>query len=73
MGKRELILRLEVITDDDTGNYRVGEIDYGVAQCPWLFDRKVRTEAITMLRFLADRMESSQAPFEYLKGSATHG
>jgi len=67
------VLRLEVVTDTDSDTWRVGEIDYAVPQCPWLFDRKVRTEAITMLRFLADRMESSQAPFEYLKGSATHG
>ena len=42
------------------------EIDYAVPQCEWLRQMPVRTEAVRMLRFLADALEAGTQPFTWL-------
>lgn len=64
MRDREL-LRVTVVTDDDTGIYRVGELDFGVpfSTGEWLESGDNRQALAKYLRWLGDQCEKSEAPF----------
>jgi len=67
------LLELTVVTDDDTGCYRVGEIDFSLhtAACDeWLSRDGARAEAVRTLRWLADQVEGGAPPIRATGGES---
>ncbi len=66
MPRKIELLSITVVTDDETGMYAIGELDFGVSgHCkPWFEadpkNRKILTEFLT---FLALACKQSRAPF----------
>ena len=65
MPPREEIVSIQVITDDDTGIYDIGEFDFSVPATAhqWLKGR--REQFATFLRGLADAAEQGAPPFGF--------
>ena len=58
-----------VITDDETGCYDEGELDFGIPSTtvPWLEAEPGRRQKLAdWLRWLAERCEKSESPFAIL-------
>ena len=73
MPERKKIVSLLRVTDCDTGMYEVGELDFcvPVIAVDWLEVKPERRAAVAKeLRWLADRCEASEAPFNSLSGDA---
>jgi len=67
MPERRKLITIEVITDDSTGIYQVGELDYGVPilTVDWLEAKPGRRELLAKeLRWLADQCVASNPPFQ---------
>jgi hypothetical protein len=61
------LVEASVVMDDSTGNYSVGELDFGVpgTTVPWLDAKPDRRKALAeWLRWLADQCEKGKRPFE---------
>ena len=60
------LLEVTVITDTETGDYTVGELDFGVpaTTTDWLDGQDDRAKKLAdWLRWLADRCEKRESPF----------
>jgi hypothetical protein len=60
------LVRATVVTDDSTGCYEVGELDFGVpgTTADWLDAAPDRPKRLAdWLRMLADKCEKREAPF----------
>lgn len=61
------LVEASVVTDDSTGNYSVGELDFGIpgTTVPWLEAKPERRKKLAdWLRWLADACEKGERPFE---------
>jgi len=61
------LLKITVVTDDSTGCYTVGELDFGVPGTTdeWLNTAPDRPKRLAdWLRFLAERCEKRETPFQ---------
>lgn len=65
MSRSEVLLKIIVITDDDTGLYQIGELDFGKSgHCEkYLENAKSRQVLVDWLRWLADAAENGTPPF----------
>jgi hypothetical protein len=61
----QILLTITVITDDDTGIYQVGELDFGkTGHCEtFLAKAENREMFVEHLRWLADAAENGTSPF----------
>lgn len=69
------LVEASVVTDDDTGIWSIGEMEYGVpgTTVPWLeSDPGNRKKLAEWLRMLADNCEAKKAPFEHHDASPVH-
>lgn len=59
------LLKITVITDDSTGMYQIGELDFGkTGYCEdFLRNKNNRKKFVDWLRWLADCAENGKAPF----------
>ena len=63
----EVLLTVSVVTDDSTGIWQVGELEFGVVgTCREYINREPenRNKLADWLQMLADKCRLSQAPFE---------
>lgn len=61
------LVEVSVVTDDSTGNYSVGELDFGIPATTydWLKAQPDRRQKLAdWLRWLADACEKKTRPFE---------
>lgn len=67
----QTLLKITVVTDDDTGTYQVGELDFGkTGHCePFLKQPGNRQRLVDWLRWLANACENGEPPFSPLDGS----
>jgi len=66
----EILLTVTVVTDDDTGIWKVGELEFGVrGTCQEYLKREPenRDKLADWLQMLADKCRSDQAPFQIYK------
>lgn len=64
------LVEVTVVTDDSTGNYIVGELDFGVPGTTpdWLDEDASRAKQLAdWMRWLADQCEKRERPFESFK------
>lgn len=66
MTTTQRLLSVEVVTDDDTGIYQIGELDYRVQRDMVVYIEKKRGEIAAFLRDLASRCEGALPPFQIL-------
>jgi hypothetical protein len=62
----KLLVKVTVVTDTETGDHIVGELDFGVpATTPdWLDAQPSRAKVLAdWMRWLADRCEARESPF----------
>lgn len=59
------LLKITIITDDDTGLYQIGELDFGKSgHCEkYLENSKSRQVFVDWLRWLADTAQNGAPPF----------
>jgi hypothetical protein len=65
----QVLLKITVITDDDTGCYSVGDLDFGVpgTYIDWLEAEPDRRKRMAdHLRWLAEKCERNESPFQKL-------
>ena len=62
---RNILLKVTVVTDDDTGIYKVGELDFGITgYCESFLEKPGNREKfVKWLRWLADAAEGGTQPF----------
>ena len=73
MAKTEVLFTLEVVTDTDTGDYRIGEIDFGIRHTAYEYVERngyKGLEAIyggtqTVLYLLRQRLEREWAKYNH--------
>lgn len=60
-----ILLTVTVVTDDDTGMYQIGELDFGIrGTCGNYIEKPENREKLAnWLQMLADRCRNSQSPF----------
>jgi hypothetical protein len=69
MQDRDLV-KVTVVTDDDTGMYGVGDLDFGIPMTTidWLDAKPERAKKLAdWMRWLADQCEKRERPFNSLK------
>lgn len=61
----QVLLTITTVTDDDTGMYQIGELDFGImGHCePFLKKPGNRAKFVAWLRWLADAAENGESPF----------
>lgn len=61
----EILLKITVITDDSTGIYQIGELDFGkTGHCESFLEKPENREMfVEHLRWLADAAENGTSPF----------
>ena len=62
----DILLKVTIITDDDTGMYRIGELDFGILGMCYTYVEKPenRERLADWLQMLADRCRNNQSPFK---------
>ena len=65
----EILLTISVVTDDSTGIWHVGELEFGVVgTCrEYIKEPENRSNLADWLQWLSDQCRSSQAPFRDLR------
>jgi hypothetical protein len=60
------LLRITVITDDDTGIHQIGELDFGIpiSTNDWLEKTDNRKKLADWLLWLSNQCRDSKSPFE---------
>lgn len=61
----QVLLKVTIVTDDDTGIYNIGELDFGIlGPCYQYIENPENRERLAdWLQMLADRCRNSQTPF----------
>lgn len=70
MRDRDLV-KVTVVTDDETGDYHIGELDFGIPMTTidWLDEKPARAKELAdWMRWLADQCEKRDSPFASLSG-----
>lgn len=62
----KVLLKVTVVTDDDTGIYQIGELDFGIPYTThdYLKDTKNREKLADWLKWLSEQCRKSKSPFE---------
>lgn len=61
-----ILLTVNLITDDDTGIYQIGELDFGITgMCKKYIEKpKNRTKLADWLQWLANQCRQNKSPFK---------
>ncbi len=70
---RNILLKVTVVMDDDTGMYQIGELDFGkTCHCESFLEKPDnRKKLVEWLRWLADTAEGGTEPFLPFRNTAS--